>query len=51
MQASLKLFPIYEASGEVPRIADPLFTVGYGLASSAKSEEGGEGMKQEARLA
>ena len=36
MQASLKLFPVYEASGDVPRITDPLFTVGYGLSSVAK---------------
>jgi hypothetical protein len=39
IQATLKRFPIYDASGQVPRISDPLFTVGYGLASSPKSEE------------
>ena len=35
----MKRFPIYEASGEVPRIADPLFTVGYGLSTNAINED------------
>jgi beta-glucosidase len=35
-QASLKAFPVYGSDGEVPRIADPLFTVGYGLGSGVR---------------
>ena len=31
----MKGFPYYEASGEVPRLENPLFQVGHGLATSS----------------
>lgn len=39
MQASLKNFPIYGADGIIPRIADPLFTIGYGLSTGTTEAE------------
>jgi hypothetical protein len=31
----LKVFPVYGADGAVPRIADPEFTVGFGLSTAS----------------
>ena len=32
----LKEFPYYAADGEIPKISDPLFKVGYGLSTANK---------------
>ncbi len=37
--ASLENFPIYKSDGSVPKIKDPLFPMGYGLATTAKPED------------
>ena len=34
MKESLQQFPYYDASGDIPKIENPLFAEGYGLSTA-----------------